>query len=70
LDYTNIIKAELVKRGLKQCDMAKKLNMTVTTFNHKINRRGNKSFSIDEAILMCKELNVTLDEIFLIKGVA
>jgi transcriptional regulator with XRE-family HTH domain len=70
MSYTNRIKSAMALRGLKQMDMAMKLNMTVSTFNRKLNKSLNSKFDIDEAIQITSILKCTLDEIFLSKEVA
>jgi DNA-binding XRE family transcriptional regulator len=70
MNYTNKIKSLLVLNGMKQSEMAQIIGVTEVTFSNKLNRKGNKKFDIDEALIICKTLNVTLNEIFLSKEVA
>jgi len=70
MNYTNKIKAAMALNGFNQTYMAEKLNMTVSTFNRKLNKSQNSKFDIDEAIQIINILNCTLDEIFLSKDVA
>ena len=60
---SNKIKGLRVMRGLKQKDIAKKLEMNVGTYNGKEN--GDFPFNIYEALDLAKILGVSVDDIFL-----
>ena len=57
------LKGKRVEKGLNQIDMAKKLNMAVSTYNFKEN--GKVEFSMTECIEIMKILECTFEEIFL-----
>lgn len=69
MNYTNRIKTFMALNEIDQEEMAKKMGMSRTAFNQKLNRNGSKLFNIDEAIRISKILNVTLDQIFLLEKV-
>lgn len=49
--YLNL-RGEMVKRNLKNGDLARLLNVHNTTIGNKFNNRGNSDFSVSEAILI------------------
>jgi transcriptional regulator with XRE-family HTH domain len=51
-------------QGKNQAYMAKKINVSESTFNKMVNGKA-ASPSIDESCTMCNDLGVTLDNIFL-----
>lgn len=57
------IRAERVRCGYTQREMAQKLGLSVTGYNHKEN--GKRQFSLEEFILICRILEVDPD--YLIK---
>lgn len=70
MNYTSRIKAFMKLNEINQDEMAKKLGLSRTAFNLKLNRMGTRLFDIDEAMEIAKILNVTLDQIFLAEKVA
>lgn len=69
MNYTTRIKTFMALNKIDQDEMAKKLGISRTAFNQKLNRNGSKLFNIDEAIRISEILNVTLDQIFLLEKV-
>jgi transcriptional regulator with XRE-family HTH domain len=57
------IRAERVRCGYTQREMAQKLGLSVTGYNHKEN--GKRQFSLEEFVLICRILGVDPD--YLIK---
>ena len=51
----NALKAEIVRNGLTQKDVAKKIGISEKTF---ISRMKNGFFGTDEAEIMIRELNI------------
>lgn len=60
----NNLKGLLVRNGIKQIEMASKINMDLTTFNLKINRTNGRDFTLDEAIQIAEILKVKVDDFF------
>ncbi len=58
------IRAERVRRGLTQLEMAIKLGISATGYNHKENNK--RQFTLEEFVLVCKILDT--DPEYLIKG--
>jgi DNA-binding XRE family transcriptional regulator len=52
----NALKAEIVRNGLTQKDVAKKIGISEKTF---ISRMKNGVFGTDEAEIMIRELNIS-----------
>jgi transcriptional regulator with XRE-family HTH domain len=50
----NNIKAERVRKGLSQCETAKKLGISTTSYNQK--ESGKVQFKLDEFIHLCHVL--------------
>lgn len=57
------LKGKRVEKGLTQPDMAKLLNMAVSTYNLKEN--GIREFSVNECIEIMKILDSKFEDIFL-----
>ncbi len=55
------IRAERVRCGLTQRDMAQKLGLSATGYNHK--ETGKRQFTLDEFILICKILGTDPESI-------
>ncbi|KUG04358.1 hypothetical protein ASZ90_018229 [hydrocarbon metagenome] len=53
------IRAERVRCGFTQSDMARKLGLSVTGYNHKEN--GKRQFTLEEFIMICKILGANPD---------
>ncbi len=53
------IRAERVRCGFTQLQMAHKLGLSATGYNHKEN--GKRQFTLEEFILICKILEVDPD---------
>ena len=51
----NLLKSEIVKNGLTQAELAKRLGMSEVTFSRKLRR---DKFGTDEAKLMTEILNI------------
>lgn len=60
--YTKF-KAYLVENGLKQTDIAKLLNKSVSAFNQNLNGTGG-DFNLSELRLLSRELGISIDEFF------
>ena len=58
------IRAERVRAGMTQLDMAKRLGMSVTAYNLK--ESGKRQFSLDEFILICEILDTDPDTLLAI----
>ncbi|MGL5087474.1 MAG: helix-turn-helix transcriptional regulator [Clostridium sp.] len=63
----NILKGMRVMNGLKQDDMAKKLQITRAAYNRKEN--GKVEFTISEALIIANILDKNIEEIFLKENV-
>lgn len=70
MDYTNNIKAEIMRIGSTQKEISKLMGMSEYRFSKKINCKNGSSLSINEAIELCRLLSVSLDKIFLPSEVA
>lgn len=55
------IRAERVRCGLTQLQMARKLGLSATGYNHKEN--GKRQFTLEEFILICKVLGANPDSL-------
>lgn len=53
------IRAERVRRGYTQLEMARKLGLSATGYNHKEN--GKRQFTLEEFVLICKILGANPD---------
>lgn len=51
-----MLKGKIVENGKTQGDMAKKLGISLQSFNAKIN--GKRKFNLDEVVAICKELKI------------
>ncbi|MGI6227000.1 MAG: helix-turn-helix transcriptional regulator [Peptococcales bacterium] len=58
----NEIRALMVRLGINQEEMAKRLGLGVSTFNRKLN--GNAPWKIEEGKKIASILGTTLEEIF------
>ncbi len=68
----NKLKGKIVENGLSITELARKIGINRSTFYRKINDSGD-TFSIKEANLIAKELNLTYEEvmsIFFVQQVA
>jgi DNA-binding XRE family transcriptional regulator len=63
INYSKLI-GKMAEKGKTQADMAKLINVSESTFN-KILKSKTRPFSIDQCCIMCNELGITLDAIFL-----
>ncbi|HEK9463155.1 helix-turn-helix domain-containing protein [Streptococcus equi] len=59
--YLNL-KSIIVSKGLKQKDIAKKLDMDKSTFNMKVNRYKGRDFTFSEASQLSKLLDVKMED--------
>jgi DNA-binding XRE family transcriptional regulator len=59
--YLNL-KSVIVSKGMKQNDVAQKLNMSKTTFSAKINRNNGRDFSYSEAVQIAHMLNIKMED--------
>jgi len=57
------IRMLMIRNGLTQDELAKKLGMSKSTLNRKLNRKT--PWLLDECLLLSNILGVTLDDIFL-----
>lgn len=57
------LKGFLVEKNIKQKDVAELLNMTISTFNKKLNGTG-ADFTMQEARLICMKYNVKAEIFF------
>lgn len=55
------IRAERVRHGLTQIQMARKLGLSATGYNHKEN--GKRQFTLEEFVLICKILGANPDSL-------
>ncbi len=55
------IRAERVRCGFTQLEMASKLGLSATGYNHKEN--GKRQFTLDEFVLICNILGVNPDSL-------
>jgi len=55
------IRAERVRCGFTQREMARKLGLSATGYNHKEN--GKRQFTLEEFILICKILEANPDSL-------
>ena len=51
------LKGRMVEKKVTQCEMAKLLNISVSTLNAKLNKK--REFTINEVIVVCKTLEIT-----------
>ena len=58
----NNIRAERVRKGLTQKEMAKKLGLSVTSYNQK--ESGKVQFNLDEFIQICYVLDTDPETLF------
>ena len=58
------LKGLLVRKGIKQEDLAKNIGMDRTTFNIKINRYKGRDFTLSEAIKISNVINEPIDNFF------
>ena len=56
------IKAKMVLADLTQTDMADKLNMSLNAFTLKLNKAGNRNFTVGEAQQIKDILNISNEE--------
>ncbi|MXQ49552.1 helix-turn-helix domain-containing protein [Streptococcus pluranimalium] len=59
--YLNL-KSIIVSKGLKQKDVAKKLDMDKSTFNMKVNRYRGRDFTFSEASQLSKLLDIKMED--------
>lgn len=59
--YLNL-KSVIVSKGMKQNDVAQKLNMSKTTFSAKINRNNGRDFSYSEVVQIAHMLNIKMED--------
>lgn len=59
--YLNL-KSIIVSKGLKQKDVAKKLDMDKSTFNMKVNRYRGRDFTFSEASQLSKILDIKMED--------
>lgn len=59
--YLNL-KSIIISKGMKQNDVAQKLNMSKTTFSAKINRNKGRDFSYSEAAQIAHMLNIKMED--------
>ena len=50
------LKGRMVEKRVTQSEMAKKLNMNLSTLNAKLNKK--REFTIGEAIIVCEALEI------------
>lgn len=58
------LKALLVRKDIKQEDVAKAIDMDRTTFNVKINRYKGRDFTLSEAIAISDYIGEPIDNFF------
>ncbi|QBX28211.1 helix-turn-helix domain-containing protein [Streptococcus pseudoporcinus] len=59
--YLNL-KSIIVSKGLKQKDIAKKLDMDKSTFSMKVNRYRGRDFTFSEASQLSKLLDIKMED--------
>lgn len=59
--YLNL-KSIIISKGMKQNDVAQKLNMSKSTFSAKINRNNGRDFSYSEAAQIAHMLNIKMED--------
>lgn len=59
--YLNL-KSIIISKGIKQNDVAQKLNMSKSTFSAKINRNNGRDFSYSEAAQIAHMLNIKMED--------
>ena len=59
--YLNL-KSVIVSKGLKQKDVAEKLDMDKSTFNMKVNRYRGRDFTFSEASKLSKLLDIKMED--------
>ena len=59
------LKGLLVKKGIKQEELANRIGMDRTTFNIKINRYKGRDFTLSEAIAISNAIDEPIDNFFL-----
>lgn len=62
-------KAFMVENGIKQMNMAKLLNKSVSALNQNLNGTGG-DFSIAELRIICNRFNISADEFFIAQKVS
>lgn len=50
------LKGRMVEKNITQGIMAKKLNVSISTLNAKLNKK--REFTVDEVIVVCKALDI------------
>lgn len=50
------LKGRMVEKKVTQGEMAKRLNVSVSTLNAKLNKK--REFTVDEVIVVCKALEI------------
>ncbi|HER9558000.1 helix-turn-helix domain-containing protein [Streptococcus anginosus] len=59
--YLNL-KSIIVSKGMKQKDIAKKLDMDKSTFSMKVNRYRGRDFTFSEANQLSKLLDIKMED--------
>lgn len=61
--YFNLMNI-MKRQRVTQKELAELLQITPTTFNHKINRTSNLDFNLNEAKTIAEELNINISDFF------
>lgn len=64
----NLLKGKMAEYGMTQEDVAKKIGISLSRFNAKLNETGGAEFSLGEVIALVKLFNLSSrqrDQIFL-----
>ncbi|SHI76458.1 Helix-turn-helix domain-containing protein [Geosporobacter subterraneus DSM 17957] len=62
-------KAFMVEHGIKQIELAKLLNKSVSALNQNLNGTGG-DFSVAELRIICNKYNISADEFFIAQKVS
>lgn len=65
----NILRGKFREKGMTQADVAKKIGISLSRFNAKLNEAGGAEFTLGEALLLKRLFDLSaeqMDEIFFV----